>query len=158
MAIAPEVEQFLKDAQVQHEVIRHAEAFTAQEEAAAAHVSGYDWAKTVVFFREDGHAIMAVVPAPFRIDVPRLEALVGGGELRLADEDDFRHLYGRCEAGGMPPLGPLYDQEVYVDEHLAREDRITFNAGDHRDAIRMRYADFARIVAPRVGRFAALAS
>ncbi len=158
MSIAPEVERFLRESGVRYEVLRHAEAFTAQEEAAAAQVSGYEWAKTVVFFTESGHAIMAVVPAPFRVDRRRLEQVVRGGELRLADEDDFRHLYGRCEVGSMPPLGPLYDQAVYVDERLAQDEQIVFNAGDHVHAIRMSYADFDRVVEPVVGRFAARAT
>ena len=54
----------------------------------------------------------------------------------------------------MPPLGPLYRQMVYVDEALADEEEIVFNAGTHADAVRMRYDDFAAIAHPIIGRFA----
>jgi Ala-tRNA(Pro) deacylase len=39
---------------------------------------------------------------------------------------------------------------VYVDKSLAADDVIVFNAGTHRDAIRMRYDDFVRLAKPRV--------
>jgi Ala-tRNA(Pro) deacylase len=74
--------------------------------------------------------------------------------IRLADEDELRWLYPDCERGAMPPLGPLYKQTVYVDEALADEERIVFNAGTHADAVSMRYEDFAAIARPIVGRFA----
>ena len=53
----------------------------------------------------------------------------------------------------MPPFGPLYRQQVFVDEALAAEERIVFNAGTHKDAIKMRYEDFAALTQPIVGRF-----
>ena len=50
----------------------------------------------------------------------------------------------------MPPLGVLYDIPVYVDEHLARETEIAFNAGSHRELLRMSYKDFERMQRPSV--------
>jgi YHS domain-containing protein len=55
----------------------------------------------------------------------------------------------------MPPLGPLYRQEVVVDEALADEGDIVFEAGSHHESIRMPYAEFERLVRPTVGAFAA---
>jgi hypothetical protein len=55
--------------------------------------------------------------------------------------------------GAMPPLGPLYRQRVFVDDTLAEEPEIVFDAGTHTDAIRMRYADFAAVAKPVVGSF-----
>jgi Ala-tRNA(Pro) deacylase len=54
----------------------------------------------------------------------------------------------------MPPFGPLYKQRVFVDEAVAAEKDIVFNAGTHRDAVCMRYDDVARLARPIVGRFA----
>jgi len=53
----------------------------------------------------------------------------------------------------MPPLGPLYQQAVFVDDRLAAESEIVFDAGSHSQAVRMRYADFAAVVKPIVGMF-----
>jgi Ala-tRNA(Pro) deacylase len=154
MPIAPEVEKFLKDEGVEYETIPHPTAYTAQEEAAASHISGHEWAKTVIFFTENSEAIMAVLPAAYQVDVNALQNLVGEGELQLADESEFAPLYPDCEPGAQPPLGVLYDQRVFVDERLAGDEQIAFNAGDHTRAVRIRYADFDRLVSPTVGSFA----
>jgi Ala-tRNA(Pro) deacylase len=83
-----------------------------------------------------------------------LRWLAGGADIRLAHEEELQWLYPGCEAGAMPPLGPMYGQSVFVDVNLAAEPRIVFNAGTHTDAIAMRWADFVKRVRPIVGRFA----
>ena len=47
MTIAARIEQYLEEQGVEYEIIDHPIAFTAQEEAAASHVPGRQWAKTV---------------------------------------------------------------------------------------------------------------
>jgi hypothetical protein len=62
-------------------------------------------------------------------------------------------LYSECELGAMPPFGPLYKQPVVVDKSLTLDPEILFNAGSHREAIRMRYRDFEELVKPTVADF-----
>ena len=139
--------EFLREAHVSYATLPHRPAFTAQEEAAATHVPGRDWAKVVVCFI-DGEPVEAVVPAPSLVNLDRLLQLAGGHAIRLADEEELRRLFPDCELGAMPPLGPLYGQTVYVDAVLALEPEIVFNAGTHRDAIAMRWNDFVKMVNP----------
>lgn len=147
------IHEFLRDAHVPYTVVPHSPGFTAQNEAAATHVPGRAWAKVVVCVI-DGEPVEAVVPAPSMVNLDRLLELAGGNDIRIAEEDVLRELFPGCEAGAMPPLGPLYGQEVYVDVSLAAESEIVFSAGTHVDAIAMRWTDFARTVKPLVGRFA----
>lgn len=147
------IHEFLREAHVPYTVVPHQLAYTAQEEAAATHVPGRDWAKVVICFI-DGEPIEAVVPAPSYVNLDRLLELAGGHSIRLAAEAELRHLFPACEIGAMPPLGPLYGQTVYVDAMLALEPEIVFNAGTHRDAIAMRWNDFVKMVNPIVGNFA----
>ena len=153
MSITAEIERYLKDQSVDYEVIEHPAAYTAPQEAAASHVSGYEWAKTVILFTETGETIMATLPASFKVDIGRLQKLVDAGDLRLAEESEFAGLYPNCEPGAMPPLGALYGQRVFVDERLAEDEMIVFNAGTHTDAVRISYGDFERLVQPEVGAF-----
>jgi Ala-tRNA(Pro) deacylase len=138
---------------VPYTVLPHRPAFTAQEEAAAAHVPGRDWAKVVICVA-DGEPIQAVLAAPLVVNLDRLLVLAGASSIRLAREDELAGLFPDCETGAMPPFGPLYGQRVFVDVALAAEPDIVFNAGSHTEAIRMRYADFAAATKPIVGRFA----
>ena len=148
-----EIHAFLRDAHVPYVVLPHQPAFTAREEAAATHVPGRGWAKVVVCF-VDGEPVEAVVPAALDVNLDRLRELARGDTIRLADESELDWLFPECEAGAMPPFGPLYGQDVLVDVALAAEDEIVFNAGTHTEAIRMRWPDFAASVRPIVGKFA----
>jgi Ala-tRNA(Pro) deacylase len=56
--------------------------------------------------------------------------------------------------GAMPPFGNLYGLPTYVDENLAEQDYIVFEAGTHTDAIKMSYSDYEKIVKPNVGNLA----
>lgn len=152
MPVPASITEFLKRSKARYTIVAHPTAYTAQEEAAAAHIPGRQWAKTVVCFA-DGEPILAVLPAHHTVDLAQLKALAGTGSLRLAKEEEFASLYPECEAGAMPPLGPLYHQRVFVDEPVTKEAEIVFNGGTHTDAIRMRYQDFAALVKPVVGEF-----
>ena len=101
----------------------------------------------------DQQPIEAVLPAPFHVDFEKLRKLAHAREIRLASEHEFKRLFPDCEPGAMPPLGPLYKQAVFVDDRLAAEPEIVFDAGSHSRAVRMRYADFAAVVKPTVGTF-----
>jgi Ala-tRNA(Pro) deacylase len=151
VSVAPPVAEFLRSHKVTYSVIHHRAAHTASREAAEAHVPGRAWAKAVVCLA-DGSPVLAVVPAHYRVDLGTLRELVGAQQLRLATEAEMRPLYQGCELGAMPPLGPLYNQQVVVDERLAANEEIAFSAGSHSDAIRMRYSDYAALVHPTVAR------
>jgi Ala-tRNA(Pro) deacylase len=117
------IHEFLREARVPYAIVPHRPAYTAQEEAAATHVPGRDWAKVVVCFI-DGAPVQAVLPAPLAVNLERLLELARGGEIRLAREDELRRLYPDCEPGAMPAFGPLYEQPVFVDVALAEEPEI----------------------------------
>jgi Ala-tRNA(Pro) deacylase len=48
----------------------------------------------------------------------------------------------------MPPFGNLFGLKTFVAEELTEDEEIGFNAGSATDLIRMRYADYARLVQP----------
>jgi Ala-tRNA(Pro) deacylase len=153
MAVTELVQEYLRQANVPYSVFPHVPAFTAQEEAAVTHIPGRDWAKAVIFFA-DGEPIQAVLPGDLVVDLEQLLLLTGADRIRLATEEELEALYPDCEPGAMPPLGPLYNQPVFVDIALAAEPQIVFNAGTHGDAVCMRYDDFAALARPVVGSFA----
>lgn len=152
MAIPSSIERFLGERSVRYETLTHRKAFTAQEEAAVAHVPGQAWAKTVVCLA-DGEPILAVLPALYNVDTERLERLSGARHVRLATEKELAPLFADCEPGAMPPFGCLYGRRVFVDRTLTVDLDIVFNAGTHTDAIRMSFDDFMELVKPTIGDF-----
>jgi Ala-tRNA(Pro) deacylase len=148
------MEQYLRENGVSFVGMRHAEAFTMQEVAAALHVPGHQVAK-VVMVKADGEMAMLVVPAPYRLDFAKVRGLLGVKKVSLAEEEDFAGLFPDCETGAMPPFGNLYGVRVCADEALAEEKEMVFRVGTHQDSFKIAYADFARLAQPTVGRFAA---
>jgi len=146
------ISRYLEQHGVHFSVLEHPVAYTAQEEAAATHVPGREWAKAVVCMIDD-RPMMAVLPADRLIDLDRLRDACGARSARLAREAEFRPLYSDCEVGAMPPFGPLYRQPVVVERSLTADREILFNGGSHHDAIRMRYRDFADLVKPTIADF-----
>jgi Ala-tRNA(Pro) deacylase len=147
------LKEFLDSEKVKYVTIYHSPAFTAQEIAASAHVPGKELAKTVMV-KIDGRMAMAVLPASFRIDMDLLCKATGASHVELAGEKEFRDMFPACEVGAMPPFGNLYDMDVYVSETLAEDEEIAFNAGSHTELVRLAYADFARLVNPKIIRLA----
>jgi Ala-tRNA(Pro) deacylase len=132
---------------------RHANAYRALEVAAAEHTAPNKVAKTVVLCADRFYA-MALVPADCTLDLDALAGRIGVQRLRLATESEIVKLFPDSEVGAMPPFGSLFDVPVYMDERLAREDRIAFNAGTHRDVIHMRTEDYMAVAQPLVENFA----
>ena len=147
------LESYLREDQVPFEAHHHPSAFTAQEVAASEHTPGKMVVK-VVMVLADGELAMLAMPAPYQADLDRVAEVLGATEVRLANEEEFAPAFPDCEVGAMPPFGNLYGLPVYVDEALAEDETIVVQAGTHTDTIRLRYADFERLVRPTVARFA----
>jgi len=142
---------FLDGHNIRYLSMRHSLAYTAQEIAAAAHVHGKEFAKTVIV-RIDGELAMAVLPATEKLDPDLLAAAVQAGEVALAGEDEFQGRFPKCEPGAMPPFGNLFDMKVYAEEKLAANETITFNAGSHTELIQMSFRDYRDLVQPEIVR------
>ena len=152
MTMSARLKALLDESKVHYTLMTHSPAYTAQAAAATLHVPGKELAKSVVV-RAGEDTLLAVLPASHHVSLKKLSALVGR-TVRLATEQEFNNLFPDCELGAMPPFGQLYNLPVYVDQALAADEEIVFNAGTHRDAIRMPYADFARLAKPFTGSFA----
>jgi len=143
--------EYLDRNQVEYVLIRHSPAYTAQTIAASAHVPGKELAKTVMV-KMNGEFAMVVLPASNHIHFERLQTAAGTEDIALADEQEFLDLFPDCEVGAMPPFGNLYGMQVFVDADLTEDREIAFNAGSHRELIRLQYDDFERLVEPRLAK------
>lgn len=147
------LKEFLDRNNIKYETIAHSTAYTAQEIASLAHIKGMELAKTVMV-KIDGALAMAVLPAPYHVDLPRLKAAAGAKKVELATEADFRNRFPECETGAMPPFGPLYGMPVFVDESLTHDKMVAFNAGSHHELIRLSFEDFNGLVRPMIATIA----
>jgi Ala-tRNA(Pro) deacylase len=157
MNIPSRLEKYLAEKHVPYTRGTHRLAYSAQGVAAAQHVGGWSVAKTVILKSEE-QFLMVVLPAPMKVDLHLLREQLPFKDLELADEWEFGRLFPDCQLGAMAPFGNLYGLPVYVEESLARQDEIVFNAGTHVDTIRMKYKDFEQLVCPTVIHAAAMSA
>jgi len=131
----------------------HRRTYTANRLAEALHVKGREVAKAVLVRTGSGH-ILAVLPATHHVDLEQLGEDLGGERVELASEEEMDRLFPDCERGVLPPFGSLYQMPTIMDESLAEDESIVFEARDHEQAIRMSLRDYEAIEHPRRGHFA----
>ncbi len=143
------IKQLLDEHKVKYVVISHSPAYTAQEVAALAHIPGKVMAKTVMI-KIDNALAMLVLPASYRVNFEMLKENTGAKNVELASEEEFKYSFPDCEIGAMPPFGNLYGMQVLVSESLTDDEDIAFNAGSHRELVKMKYKDFEKLIKPKI--------
>lgn len=153
MPLKKRLKDFLDENDVRYVTMIHSKAYTAQEIAAACHVPGRMFAKSVII-KADGKFMMAVLPATHRVNLDLFKQVAHKKSAELATEEEFESLFPKSEIGAMPPLGNIYDLPTFVDSSLAKDDDICFNATTHSEVIKMKYSDYERLVKPIIGTLA----
>jgi Ala-tRNA(Pro) deacylase len=154
MAISRNLEHLLKAQHVTYTTVEHDPAFTSQDVAHAVHRPGRQIAKVVALRDDRGRWLLAVVPAPCRVDMRSLAALSGHHELRLASEPELTRRFPDAEPGAMPPFNELYRVPVFIDLTFADHHEIFFEDGTHHGLVGMQVPDYLRVAEPIAGRFA----
>jgi Ala-tRNA(Pro) deacylase len=140
---------FLDNHKVPYVSIVHSSAYTSQQVAESAHISGKEMAKTVIV-KINGKMAMVVTPSNTKLNFDDLKKKVGSDKVELATEGEFADKFPGCELGAMPPFGNLYNMDVYVTHGLSLREHIAFNAGTHSEVIRLAYKDFESLVQPKI--------
>lgn len=135
MPLAKTVMSCLQSHQVPYEVIPHPYRETTREAAESARVPLGQLAKAVVLADRRGY-VMAVLPGDRHVSFEDLRKRLGR-RLNLAAETRFQQVFRDCESGAIPPLGPAYGLETIIDDSLVGLPEVYFEAGDHRELIRV---------------------
>lgn len=135
MSMSATLQDCLSSKGSRYEIVRHPHSHSSVETAAAAHVPGDRLAKTVLFEDEYGY-VAAVLPSTYAVRLSELWAKTGR-RLLLAKEVDLRELFKDCDLGALPPVCTAYGMRTYLDESLAQQPDVYFEAGDHEELIHM---------------------
>jgi Ala-tRNA(Pro) deacylase len=147
------LDELLTNRKISFERLHHRPAYTAQRVAQILHVPGQELAKTVLLRTDEGY-VMTVLPANQQVDLEQVRQCLGVAWVELASESEMERIFPDCERGAMPPFGSIYHLQTLVDESLAEDEQIVFEAQSHEEAIRMNYRDYEAVENPRRGHFA----
>lgn len=145
------IESLLRRHDVAFRTLRHAPVFTSDEAARVRGTPLASGAKALVCKGGPGF-VLFVVPADRRLDSHAVRQARGWRKLRFATRDEVAELTGLAP-GAIPPFGSLFGLPTFCDERLGDNDVINFNAGDHGVSVSMRYADYARVEKPELGKY-----
>jgi Ala-tRNA(Pro) deacylase len=148
-----DLQSYLDRFNVRYLVTEHPVSYTAQSLAQAEHVSGYQVIKPVLV-EADGQMILCALPACDRVDLEALRDDLEVDRVRLVEESALREVFRGCELGAEPPIGALFGLPTIADESLLTQRKVTFQAGNHHEAVTMSMDDYRRLAQPGVGRFA----
>jgi Ala-tRNA(Pro) deacylase len=144
MTIATRLVNYLVEQDADYDVLAHPHSSSSLETAQSAHVPGDMVAKCVVL-EDDGGYLLAVLPASCRVDLAQLHRQTRR-RLGLATEQEIEALFRDCEPGAVPPFGNIYQMETIVDEALAEQSDIYFEAGDHEQLVHVSAETFEALM------------
>lgn len=153
MLMRNRVKALLDEEELDYDIAKHAEAFTARAVASASHLPSRKVAKAVLVRDTGGRYLMAVVPASCRLDLEALARASCHRGLTLATEAEVTMLFPDCEPGALPPFGNLYDIPTFLDACLCDAPEVYFSAGSRREVVGMPLSDYLWAARPMLGRF-----
>jgi Ala-tRNA(Pro) deacylase len=150
MAIASTVSNYLRAQDVEYDVLTHPHTATSGESAQAAHIPGSRLAKSVILEDERGY-LMVVLPSTRQVNMQELQRQLNRN-LVLAGENELGGLFADCEIGALPPIGSAYGVETVVDDAIAEQPDIFFEAGDHEQLIHVSAETFQTLLGESIQR------
>lgn len=145
MTIARNLESFLAQKNIAYDIVEHPRTGSSTQTAQTAHVSGKRLAKAVVLEDDEGF-LLAVVPSSHHVELGMLGKQMQR-RLRLASEAQLPSMFGDCELGAVPPVGDPYGLKTVIEEDLAEQSDVYFEAGDHEKLIHVTHDEFQRLMA-----------
>ena len=145
MTISSTLNEFLDQHKVAFELIPHPHTSTSMDTLRQTQVPGNRLAKAVVV-KEAGKYSMVIVPSVEHVDLAMLRDELGRG-LELASESELGEIFPDCEIGAVPPIGPAWGLNTYLDDSfLADDEEVFFEAGDHEDLVRVSGDQFQKLL------------
>lgn len=145
MAIAITLKEYLADAGVSYEILKHSPTRDSTQTAAIAHIPGEHLAKAVMLEDEDGRYLLAIIPSNQHVDLGELHRqfhiLLG-----LATEAELDKVFDDCEPGAVPPVGEAYGIDVMLDNSLEECPDVYFEGGDHVHLVHLNGKDFRQLM------------
>jgi len=144
MSIAQTVNSYLSDHHIDYELLPHRKSYSCMDSAKASHIREDHVAKAVIV-KDNGNYAMVVIPASGWIKMQAFQNEVGRN-YKLASENELDILFKDCQQGAIPPLGPAYGLETFLDEELMSLANIYFEAGDHENLIHIHGDEFQALL------------
>ena len=149
------VRKFLRENQVSFREIHHQPTITSEESALARGEDVRIGGKAILMKVGDEFKVF-VLSASLKVDSKAIRKKFGVKKIRFANKEELAGLTGLVP-GCVPPFGrPILDFDLYIDQSIALNEKIAFNAGSLTDSIVMSVEDYLRVAGGEVFSFGLL--
>lgn len=146
-SVLDRIRGFLRENGVTFREVHHEPTRTSEESARARGESIEVGGKALLMKTGDVFRLF-ILSAALKADSGAIREKFGVKKIRFASGDELLELTGLVP-GSVPPFGaPVLPFELYVDESIARNEKIAFNAGSLTDSIVMSVADYLKVARP----------
>ena len=142
----------LKGGHILFDAYEHEAVKTSEEAAKIRNTPLHAGAKALVMFADE-KPIMITVPGDEKVDTKAFKTHYGIRDLRMATPDEVQKITG-VAIGAVPPFGHIFNIPLYVEQGLADNEKVFFNAGLHTKSVSMSEKDFEKVARPIIGKFA----
>ncbi len=133
----------LQESHVNHEVLYHPPAYSAQRRAKHLKTKGHCVVKCLVLEGPHGK-FLALLPADRKVHFPTLSAELGG-KVSLSRPDNLELLFPECEGGVVTPFGRALGLPMILEDSIGPEEMIVIEGRHHMEAIRLRCSDLEHL-------------
>ena len=133
---------------VVYETVKHDKAITSMDTVKATGFDIQHGAKSILFKTKSGFKLV-IVRGDNRADFKKLRQHYQTNKIRMATPEEVLEVMG-VEVGACYPFGSIAGVDMIVDQTLAEVERIHFSPGTHFDHINMTFADYKKVVEPKL--------
>lgn len=148
LTVLERLQRLFIDAGVRYQQVEHESTKTCEDAARVRGTKADQGAKALVCWA-DGKSVVVTLPCSRKLDFKAVKKLKGVKDFHLASPAEVKELTG-LEIGSIPPAGKVFGMETWMDEMLAREEQLCFNAGRHDTSMIMATEDYMRVIEPEV--------
>ena len=146
---------FLDEQAVAYRTVSHGPTLTSEASAEARGEDIRIGGKALLIKTGDVFRLF-VLSAAAKLDSDAVRRLCSVKKLRFANREELLEMTGLVP-GSVPPFGPpLLPFELFVDETVAANECIAFNAGSLTDSIVMGTSDYLKVARPTMSRFSTM--
>lgn len=125
------IEKYCQDNSIPFKKIEHAQAASAKEYHEILKTKLEQQAKALLLrYKKQGEKgfVVVAIQAQKKVDLEKIKTLQNAKTLRLAELEQLKKETG-CGYGELPPLGKIFNLQLFFDKDLLNEKEIYFNAG-----------------------------
>ena len=148
---AEKILSIFKENNVEYQLYQHEPVHTSQEAAAVRGVELKTGCKSMVFKTKGCKFILANVSADRKIDLKKLEKIVGDKLSFATKEEVFQAT--NCEPGSVPPFGRLFGLSTFLDKSVLENDFVNFNIGMLTKSVKISKQDLLKTMEAAVSHF-----